>query len=46
MRRILYRFLRWLLRADHPHDTIVEEYVRKNREALERKRQSAVEQAA
>ena len=46
MRRTLYLLLRWLFRADQPHDTIVEAYLQKNREALERKCQIGLEQTA
>jgi hypothetical protein len=46
MWKTLSRFLRWLFRGDQPYDTLVEEYLRRNREALKEKRQSALEQGA
>ena len=46
MQRTLNRFLRWLVGANRPHDALLEEYLGKNRKALERKRESSFEQAA
>lgn len=44
MRLKLNRVLRWLL--DPKHDRIIEEHLRRNREALEMKRQKLREESA
>lgn len=41
----LSRFFRWLFRADRPLDTVVEDYLRKNREALEAQRRTYADQS-